>query len=116
MSETPEARVLERAVLESRVREMEEENRQIRLQLSQLQGTAGQPADGGNYGNAAWGASADTGPEDVENTAEERANHTECPRSPTVLKCEVSQDQKFTLALLVFFSSVCLASLFGHWF
>lgn len=95
---------------------MEEENRQIRLQLSQLQGTAGQPADGGNYGNAAWGASADTGPEDVENTAEERANHTECPRSPTVLKCEVSQDQKFTLALLVFFSSVCLASLFGHWF
>lgn len=77
---------------------MEEENRQIRLQLNQLQGTAGQPADGGNYGNAAWGASADTGPEDVENTAEERANHTECPRSPTVLKCEVSQDQKFTLA------------------
>ncbi|XP_055755101.1 xylosyl- and glucuronyltransferase LARGE2s-like [Salvelinus fontinalis] len=89
LSETPEARVLERAVLESRVREMEEENRQIRLQLSQLQGTAGQPADGGNYGNAAWGASADTGPEDVENTAEERANHTECPRSPTVLKCEL---------------------------
>uniref|UniRef100_A0AAZ3PI78 LARGE xylosyl- and glucuronyltransferase 2 n=1 Tax=Oncorhynchus tshawytscha TaxID=74940 RepID=A0AAZ3PI78_ONCTS len=80
---------VKRAVLESRVREMEEENRQIRLQLSQLQGTAGQPADGGNYGNAAWGASADTGPEDVENTAEERANHTECPRSPTVLKCEL---------------------------
>ncbi|KAK6294804.1 hypothetical protein J4Q44_G00356340 [Coregonus suidteri] len=89
LSETPEARVLDRAVLESRVREMEEENRQIRLQLSQLQGTAGQPADGGNYGNVAWGASADTGPEDVENTAEERANHTECPRSPTVLKCEL---------------------------
>ncbi|KAM9545765.1 xylosyl- and glucuronyltransferase LARGE2s-like isoform 1-T9 [Salvelinus alpinus] len=89
LSETPEARVLERAVLESRVREMEEENRQIRLQLNHLQGTAGQPADGGNYGNAAWGASADTGPEDVENTAEERANHTECPRSPTVLKCEL---------------------------
>uniref|UniRef100_A0AAZ3PAH1 Uncharacterized protein n=1 Tax=Oncorhynchus tshawytscha TaxID=74940 RepID=A0AAZ3PAH1_ONCTS len=89
LSETPEARVLERAVLESRVREMEEENRQIRLQLNQLQGTAGQPADGGNYGNAAWGASADTGPDDVENTAEERANHTECPRSPTILKCEL---------------------------
>ncbi|CAB1339674.1 unnamed protein product [Coregonus sp. 'balchen'] len=89
LSETPEARVLDRAVLESRVREMEEENRQIRLQLSQLQGTAGQPADGGNYGNVAWGASADTGPEDVENTAEDRANHTECPRSPTVLKCEL---------------------------
>uniref|UniRef100_A0A8C7CWH6 LARGE xylosyl- and glucuronyltransferase 2 n=1 Tax=Oncorhynchus kisutch TaxID=8019 RepID=A0A8C7CWH6_ONCKI len=58
-----QARVLERAVLESRVREMEEENRQIRLQLNQLQGTAGQPADG--------------------------ANHTECPRSPTILKCEL---------------------------
>ncbi|KAJ7986204.1 hypothetical protein DPEC_G00348360 [Dallia pectoralis] len=82
--ETPEARVLE-----SRVREVEEENRQIRLQLSQAQSIAGQTVDGGNYGNAAWGASADTGPEDVENTAEERANHTECPRSPTLQKCEL---------------------------
>ncbi|XP_012986571.2 LARGE xylosyl- and glucuronyltransferase 2 [Esox lucius] len=87
--ETPEAHVLERAVLESRVREVEEENRQIRLQLSQAQGTAGQAADVGNYGNAVWGASADTGPEDVENTAEERTNHTECPRSPMVQKCEL---------------------------
>ncbi|XP_076591651.1 xylosyl- and glucuronyltransferase LARGE2s [Chaetodon auriga] len=88
LADTPAARVLERAVLESRVREVEEENRQIRLQLSQSQGTAGQPADG-NYGNQQWGASADTGPEDGDNTAEEKNNHTECPRSPTVQKCEL---------------------------
>uniref|UniRef100_A0A8C4HF82 Glycosyltransferase-like protein LARGE2 n=1 Tax=Dicentrarchus labrax TaxID=13489 RepID=A0A8C4HF82_DICLA len=59
------------SVLESRVREVEEENRQIRLQLSQSQ------------------ASADTGQEDGDNTAEEKNNHTECPRSPTVQKCEL---------------------------
>ncbi|XP_070711306.1 xylosyl- and glucuronyltransferase LARGE2s isoform X1 [Pempheris klunzingeri] len=88
LADTPAARVLERAVLESRVREVEEENRQIRLQLSQSQGTAAQPPDG-NYGNQQWGASADTGPEDTDNTAEEKNNHTECPRSPTVQKCEL---------------------------
>ncbi|XP_029904434.1 xylosyl- and glucuronyltransferase LARGE2s [Myripristis murdjan] len=85
LADTPAAHVLERTVLESRVREVEEENRQIRLQLSQTQGTAAQPPDG----NQQWGASADTGPEDVENTAEEKNNHTECPRSPTVQKCEL---------------------------
>lgn len=88
LADTPAAQVLERAVLESRVREVEEENRQIRLQLSQSQGMAGQAADG-NYGNQQWGASADTGPEDGDNTAEEKNNHTGCPRSPTVQKCEV---------------------------
>ncbi|XP_062274960.1 xylosyl- and glucuronyltransferase LARGE2s [Scomber scombrus] len=88
LADTPASRVLERAVLESRVREVEEENRQIRLQLSQSQGTAAQPPDG-NYGNQQWGASADTGPEDGDNTAEEKNNHTECPRSPTVQKCEL---------------------------
>lgn len=88
LADTPAARVLERAVLESRVREVEEENRQIRLQLSQSQGTAVQLQDG-NYGNQQWGASADTGPEDGDNTAEEKSNHTECPRSPAVQKCEV---------------------------
>lgn len=86
--ESTEARLLERDVLASRVREVEEENRQIRLQLSQSQGLAAQPAEG-NYGNQQWVASADTGPEDVENTAEERANHSECSRSPTAEKCEV---------------------------
>uniref|UniRef100_A0A8C9XFX6 LARGE xylosyl- and glucuronyltransferase 2 n=1 Tax=Sander lucioperca TaxID=283035 RepID=A0A8C9XFX6_SANLU len=80
--------VVERAVLESRVREVEEENRKIRLQLSQSQGTAGQPPDG-NYGNQQWGASADTGPDDGDNTAEEKNNHTECPRAPSVQKCEL---------------------------
>ncbi|XP_056134931.1 xylosyl- and glucuronyltransferase LARGE2s [Lampris incognitus] len=88
LADTPAARVLERAVLESRVREVEEENRQIRLQLSQSHGTAAQPPEG-NYGNQQWAASADTGPEDVDNTAEEKNNHTECPRSPTVQKCEL---------------------------
>ncbi|GLD55685.1 glycosyltransferase-like protein LARGE2 isoform X1 [Lates japonicus] len=88
LADTPAAHVLERAVLESRVREVEEENRQIRLQLSQSQGTAAQQPDG-NYGNQQWGASADTGPEDGDNTAEEKNNHTECPRSPTVQKCEL---------------------------
>uniref|UniRef100_A0A8C1RF42 LARGE xylosyl- and glucuronyltransferase 2 n=1 Tax=Cyprinus carpio TaxID=7962 RepID=A0A8C1RF42_CYPCA len=56
------ARLLERDVLASRVREVEEENRQIRLQLSQSQGLAAQP---------------------------ERANHSECSRSPTAEKCEL---------------------------
>ncbi|CAL8351703.1 unnamed protein product [Merluccius merluccius] len=89
LADTPAAQVLERAVLESRVREVEAENRQIRLQLSQSQGTAVQPQEG-NYGNQQWGASADTGPEDVENTAEEKNNnHTECPRAPSVQKCEL---------------------------
>ena len=87
--ESTEARLLEREDLESRVREVEEENRKIRLQLSQSQGLAAQPPEG-NYGNQQWVASADTGPEDVENTAEERANHSDCSRSPTVEKCEVS--------------------------
>uniref|UniRef100_A0A665WNN4 LARGE xylosyl- and glucuronyltransferase 2 n=1 Tax=Echeneis naucrates TaxID=173247 RepID=A0A665WNN4_ECHNA len=82
------AQVLERAVLESRVREVEEENRQIRLQLSQSQQGVGQQPDG-NYGNQQWAASADTGPEDGDNTAEDKNNHTECPRSPTVQKCEL---------------------------
>ncbi|XP_043961051.1 LARGE xylosyl- and glucuronyltransferase 2 [Gambusia affinis] len=87
LPDTPAAQVLERAVLESRVREVEEENRQIKLQLSQSQGAA-QLADG-NYGNQQWGASADTVPEDGDNTAEEKGNHTDCSRSPLVQKCEL---------------------------
>ncbi|XP_035484603.2 xylosyl- and glucuronyltransferase LARGE2s isoform X1 [Scophthalmus maximus] len=88
LADTPAAQVQERAVLESRVREVEEENRQIRLQLSRSLGAGGQQPDG-NYGNQQWGASADTGPEDGDNTAEEKNNHTECPRPPTVQKCEL---------------------------
>lgn len=82
--ESTEARFVEREVLASRVRQVEEENRQIRLRLSQSQGQTE-----GNYGNQQWVASADTGAEDVENTAEERANHSECVRSPTAEKCEL---------------------------
>ncbi|KAG7482156.1 LARGE xylosyl-and glucuronyltransferase 2 [Solea senegalensis] len=89
VADTPAAQVLERAVLESRVREVEEENRQIRLQLSQSQGIAAAQQPEGNYGNQQWGASADTGPEDGDNTAEEKTNRTECPRLPTVQKCEL---------------------------
>uniref|UniRef100_A0AAY4D4I4 LARGE-2 n=1 Tax=Denticeps clupeoides TaxID=299321 RepID=A0AAY4D4I4_9TELE len=62
--ESTESRLLDRDVLESRVREVEEENRQIRLQLSQSQGLAAQPQEG-NYGNH------------------------DCARSPTAEKCEL---------------------------
>lgn len=91
LADTPAAQVLERAVLESRVREVEEENRQIRLQLSQSQDAIAQAQDG-NYGNQQWVASADTGPEDGDNTAEEKSNRSECSRSPVVQKCEVSEN------------------------
>nr|XP_057934289.1 xylosyl- and glucuronyltransferase LARGE2s [Doryrhamphus excisus]XP_057934291.1 xylosyl- and glucuronyltransferase LARGE2s [Doryrhamphus excisus]XP_057934292.1 xylosyl- and glucuronyltransferase LARGE2s [Doryrhamphus excisus]XP_057934293.1 xylosyl- and glucuronyltransferase LARGE2s [Doryrhamphus excisus] len=89
LTNTPASPLLEQAVLESRVREVEAENRQIRLQLSQSQASVGQPAEG-NDGNQQWGASADTGPEDGYKTAEEKKNnHTDCPRLPTVQKCEI---------------------------
>lgn len=94
LADTPAAQVLERAVLESRVRQVEEENRQIRLQLSQSQDAIAQ-AQEGNYGNQQWAASADTGPEDGDNTAEEKSNRTDCPRSPAVQKCEVSESAAF---------------------
>lgn len=85
---SPAPQLPDRTALESRVREVEEENRQIRLQLSQSQASAQLPGDG-TYGNQQWGASADTGPEEGDTTAEDRGNHTDCPRAPTVHKCEV---------------------------
>ncbi|KAK7912699.1 hypothetical protein WMY93_012910 [Mugilogobius chulae] len=85
LSLSPAPQLLDRAVLESRVREVEEENRQIRLQLSQSQASAQLPQDGPQQ----WGASADTGPEDGDNTAEDRGNNTDCPRAPPVGKCEL---------------------------
>uniref|UniRef100_A0A3Q3AJP8 LARGE xylosyl- and glucuronyltransferase 2 n=1 Tax=Kryptolebias marmoratus TaxID=37003 RepID=A0A3Q3AJP8_KRYMA len=88
LTDTPAVEVFERAVFESRVRELEEENSQIRLQLSQSQGTTAQLAEG-NYGNQQWGASADTVPEDGDIIAEEKDNHTDCPRTSTVQKCEL---------------------------
>ncbi|MGH0159735.1 UNVERIFIED_CONTAM: hypothetical protein FKN15_037675 [Acipenser sinensis] len=78
-------RYLEHNVLNARVREVEEENRQLRLQISQSQGSN----QDGNYGNQQWAASADTGADDGENTAEERGNHTDCVKQPVVEKCEL---------------------------
>ncbi|KAK1161775.1 LARGE xylosyl- and glucuronyltransferase 2 isoform X2 [Acipenser oxyrinchus oxyrinchus] len=78
-------RYLEHNVLDARVREVEEENRQLRLQISQSQGSN----QDGNYGNQQWAASADTGADDGENTAEERGNHTDCVKQPMVEKCEL---------------------------
>ncbi|RXM28868.1 Glycosyltransferase-like protein LARGE2 [Acipenser ruthenus] len=76
---------LEHNILDARVREVEEENRQLRLQISQSQGSN----QDGNYGNQQWAASADTGADDGENTAEERGNHTDCVKQPMVEKCEL---------------------------
>ncbi|KAK1159685.1 LARGE xylosyl- and glucuronyltransferase 2-like isoform X1 [Acipenser oxyrinchus oxyrinchus] len=78
-------RYLDHDVLDARVQEVEEENRQLRLQISQSQGSN----QDGNYGNQQWAASADTGMEDGENTAEERGNHTDCVKWPMVEKCEL---------------------------
>lgn len=74
-------------MLISRMRKVEEENQQLRAQLRQSQGMA--HVQEGNYGNQQWVASADTGTEDGENTAEERVNGTDCERRPMVEKCEV---------------------------
>ncbi|XP_036391265.1 LARGE xylosyl- and glucuronyltransferase 2-like isoform X2 [Megalops cyprinoides] len=85
-------RYLERDTLELRMREVVEENQQLRLRLSQSQGVATKVQDG-NYSNQQWVASADTGPEDGENTAEERSNqggnHSDCVHRPMVEKCEL---------------------------
>ncbi|RXM34371.1 Glycosyltransferase-like protein LARGE2 [Acipenser ruthenus] len=78
-------RYLDHGVLDARVREVEEENRQLRLQISQSKSSN----QDGNYGNQQWAASADTGMEDGENTAEERGNRTDCVKWPMVEKCEL---------------------------
>ncbi|XP_041131027.1 LARGE xylosyl- and glucuronyltransferase 2 [Polyodon spathula] len=78
-------RYLDHDVLDARVREVQEENRQLRFQISQSQGSN----QDGNYGHQQWAASADTGAEDGENTAEERGNHTDCVKRPMVEKCEL---------------------------
>uniref|UniRef100_A0A8C9R277 LARGE xylosyl- and glucuronyltransferase 2 n=1 Tax=Scleropages formosus TaxID=113540 RepID=A0A8C9R277_SCLFO len=88
LSDQQELRLTERDATELRVQEVEEENRQLRLQLSQSQAAAAQ-VQYGSYGNAQWAASADPGPEDGENTAEERANRTDCPQRPMVERCEL---------------------------
>ncbi|KAL4642033.1 glycosyltransferase-like protein LARGE2 [Arapaima gigas] len=88
VSNQQELRLSERDAIELRVQEVEEENRQLRLHLSQSQAAAVQVQDG-SYGNAQWAASADIGPEDGENTAEERTNHMDCAQRPMVERCEL---------------------------
>jgi len=64
----------EREALASRVRRVEEENQQLRLQLGQAEGSHGSPQ---------WGASAEGG------DPPESSNRTACPKQRTVHKCEV---------------------------
>ncbi|KAM7108654.1 xylosyl- and glucuronyltransferase LARGE2 [Ciconia maguari] len=72
------SRDVEREALASRVRRVEEENQQLRLQLSQAQAE-------GSDGSPQWGASA----EDGDPPGGERSNHTACPKQRTVHKCEL---------------------------
>ncbi|XP_059675254.1 xylosyl- and glucuronyltransferase LARGE2 [Gavia stellata] len=72
------SRDVEREALASRVRRVEEENQQLRLQLGQAQ------AEGGD-GSPQWGASA----EDGDPPGGERSNRTACLKQRTVHKCEL---------------------------
>nr|XP_013814964.1 PREDICTED: glycosyltransferase-like protein LARGE2 [Apteryx mantelli mantelli] len=72
------SRDVEREALESQVRRVEEENQQLRLQLSQVQ------ADSSD-GSPQWGAST----EDGDPPGGERSNHTACPKQRMVHKCEL---------------------------
>ncbi|KFW71151.1 Glycosyltransferase-like LARGE2, partial [Pygoscelis adeliae] len=71
-------RDVEREALASRVRRVEEENQQLRLQLSQVQVE-------GSDGSPQWGASA----EDGDPPGGERSSPTACPKQRTVHKCEL---------------------------
>ncbi|NXL96436.1 LARG2 glucuronyltransferase, partial [Tyrannus savana] len=72
------SRDVEREALASRVRRVEEENQQLRLQLSQAQME-------GSDGSPQWGTSA----EDGDLPGGERSNRTACPKQRTVHKCEL---------------------------
>ncbi|XP_053800554.1 xylosyl- and glucuronyltransferase LARGE2 [Vidua chalybeata] len=72
------SRDVEREALASRVRRVEEENQQLRLQLGQAQVE-------GSDGSPQWGASA----EDRDPPGGEKSNHTACPKQRTVHKCEL---------------------------
>lgn len=79
LSEQPSRDVeREREALASRVRRVEEENQQLRLQLSQAQAE-------GSDGSPQWGASA----EDGDPPGADRSNRTACPKQRMVHKCEV---------------------------
>ncbi|XP_065492394.1 xylosyl- and glucuronyltransferase LARGE2 isoform X1 [Caloenas nicobarica] len=72
------SRDVEREALASRVRRVEEENQQLRLQLGQAQAE-------GSDGSPQWGTSA----EDGDTPAGERGNRTACPKQRMVHKCEL---------------------------
>ncbi|KAM6074006.1 xylosyl- and glucuronyltransferase LARGE2 isoform 1-T3 [Chlamydotis macqueenii] len=72
------SRDVEREALASRVRRVEEENQQLRLQLGQAQAE-------GSDGSPQWGASA----EDGDAPGGERSNRTACPKQRMVHKCEL---------------------------
>ncbi|NXN65465.1 LARG2 glucuronyltransferase, partial [Himantopus himantopus] len=72
------SRDVEREALASRVRRVEEENQQLRLQLGQAQAE-------GSDGSPQWGVSA----EDRDPPGGERSNRTACPKQRTVHKCEL---------------------------
>ncbi|XP_074961621.1 xylosyl- and glucuronyltransferase LARGE2 isoform X2 [Phalacrocorax aristotelis] len=72
------SRDVEREALASRVRRVEEENQQLRLQLSQAQAE-------GSDSSPQWGASANGG----EPPRGERSNRTACPKQRVVHKCEL---------------------------
>lgn len=77
LSEQP-SRDVEREALASRVRRVEEENQQLRLQLSQAQAE-------GSDGSPQWGVSA----EDGDAPGADRSNRTACRKQRTVHKCEL---------------------------
>uniref|UniRef100_A0A8C8RIC4 LARGE xylosyl- and glucuronyltransferase 2 n=1 Tax=Pelusios castaneus TaxID=367368 RepID=A0A8C8RIC4_9SAUR len=77
------SRDLEREALASQVRKVEEENQQLRLQLSQSPVQAG-AVDGSN-GSQQWTAFS----EDGDIPGDERSNNTGCPKQQMVQKCEL---------------------------
>ncbi|XP_023682899.2 xylosyl- and glucuronyltransferase LARGE2s isoform X1 [Paramormyrops kingsleyae] len=83
-----ELRYLEREDLESRVREVERENRRLRLQLNQSQRRELLVPEG-NYSSHHWVAVVDTGPLDSENTTDKQGNRSNCAQEPLVERCEL---------------------------
>lgn len=78
------SRDVEREALVSQVHRVEEENQQLRLQLSQSLVQVG--ATEGGDGSQPWAASV----ENREAAGEEKSNRTDCTKQRTVQKCEVS--------------------------
>ncbi|XP_059578767.1 xylosyl- and glucuronyltransferase LARGE2 isoform X2 [Alligator mississippiensis] len=77
------SRDVEREALVSQVHRVEEENQQLRLQLSQSLVQVG--ATEGGDGSQPWAASV----ENREAAGEEKSNRTDCTKQRTVQKCEL---------------------------